>query len=205
MGDEPQKYVTRKMEILRHIDSTMPEIRKVQELTRGLPYEIQIPMVLQTVTTCDQFLRKLRQLSETHFLYSRQSPKSFDYFQSPSSYSPSNVTMAKFQSTQAQKIFNQNVRTPDNVPICFFCQKPGHVKKFCRFFLSSVPSQQNIRPQIYNAQRNPARFAENINVSPRFQPQTMGSITNNIPSLFDNLEQSMPVFSSHKYQNQGNE
>jgi len=67
MGDDAQRYVRRKMEILRHIDSQMSEARKVQELIRGLPYEIQVPMVLQTLNTCDESLRKLRKLPDTHF------------------------------------------------------------------------------------------------------------------------------------------
>ena len=140
MGDDAQKYVTRKMEILRHIDSGMAESRKVHELIRGLPYDIQIPMVSQTVATCDEFLRKLRQLSEAHYLSRERRTDSRRNYNS--SYRNSTVTMAKFERKETTQQSSSEWRTKDGKPICFFCNKIGHVKKVCFAFKRQVEGQR---------------------------------------------------------------
>ena len=66
IGDHPQSFVMKKLEILRNIDGDMRESRRVDELIRGLPMEIQTSMVLQDIGSCHEFLNKLRKLSEAY-------------------------------------------------------------------------------------------------------------------------------------------
>jgi len=144
MGDDAQTYVTSKMEILRHIDANMTENKRVHELIRGLPYDIQVPMVLQTVNTCDQFLGKLRKLSEAHFLTNPKanSSKSRNNFQS----SPS-IAQVNRPSQSNDRNYR---RAADGRPICNYCKKVGHVMKKCWALAEKEKHKKGAEPQSAN-------------------------------------------------------
>jgi len=66
LGEDPTTYVTKKLEILRHLDANMTEAKKIAQIIKGLPYELRQTMVLQTINTVHELLEKLRNLSEVY-------------------------------------------------------------------------------------------------------------------------------------------
>jgi len=148
LGESSQKYVMAKLEVLRNIDPKMRESKKIHELIRGLPMEIQTPMVLQSIRTCDDFLGKLRRLSEAHFLTNGRSRKEKSAI-GVSEESIPTPFMGQFQGKERSSRHEKNHSwrnksnqsknekksqfkwTEDGKPICDHCSKVGHFKRNC--------------------------------------------------------------------------
>ncbi|CAL8112621.1 unnamed protein product [Orchesella dallaii] len=121
----PQSYVASKLEILRHCDPQMSETKKVQNLIRGLPTDLQTIFAAQSFKNPNEFVVCLRSLAEIR----HQSKKE----EKPST-SNSNISMKQLDHN-AQKKSNPsrtpNRSTPDGKPICNFCGKPFHTWRSC--------------------------------------------------------------------------
>ncbi|CAL8129133.1 unnamed protein product [Orchesella dallaii] len=166
LGDDPQSYVASKLDILRLCDPVMSESRKIRQLIKGLPFELQQILSLQSITTCDEFLVKLRSLSEvfeenkahnSHNTSSNQlltSSKSHSNVQQ-SQRSRSDDALCHMHANMGRgrrdnRPKGKNNRTPDGRVICDLCYTIGHVKKYCPQQRSNTPSQPNQTPRFFN-------------------------------------------------------
>jgi len=175
LGEDPQAYVTAKLEVLRYIDKNFSERKKVEKLMEGLPYNIQQSLVLTDIQDTNEFVSKLRKSSELH---ARYFPKPFSIpVQSNSGLSsiysapllaqttfadpkPNNSIQpsynADFPSNQfhSQQSFNSQ---QNFVPTCRYCHAYGHDIQECRnkrsdeqrnlFQQSRPPRDPNFRRQ----------------------------------------------------------
>ena len=63
-GQDPQEYVTTKLQALRYIDKSMSDERKIEKLTKGLPETLQLNICTSNIQTIPQFLTVLRKITE---------------------------------------------------------------------------------------------------------------------------------------------
>jgi hypothetical protein len=66
IGDDPQQYVAAKLEILRQVDEKMSDVRKIEQLTKALPFELQKSLIGQNFYSTGDFLDKLRRIAEIY-------------------------------------------------------------------------------------------------------------------------------------------
>jgi len=200
-GEDAQHYVTQKMRILRYIDSEMSESRKVQELINGLPINLRMNMVCLSIKTCEEFVAKLRQIAETLLLdrnrRSSQSRNSFDY---------SNVTMAKLDDQKQRPSKSSQFRTPNGKPICFYCNKPGHVRKVCRALKADQSTNQNDQTRDDGRQKNRGNSRYYNRYSNQKKGNWQNENLNSLEAVDEKVEQveendSMHVFHSFKASN----
>ncbi len=65
-GDDPQSYVSAKLEICRNINPKMGDVEKIEKLNSGLPDEWQQGFALQGITSHTDFLVKLRAVTDAY-------------------------------------------------------------------------------------------------------------------------------------------
>ncbi len=65
-GDDPQSYVSAKLEICRNINPNMRTAEKIEKLIGGLPSDWQTNFAMQGITSHTEFLSKLRAVTDTH-------------------------------------------------------------------------------------------------------------------------------------------
>jgi len=147
LGDDPTKYVTQKLEILRLINPSMTESKKITQIIKGLSYELRQTLVLQNIGTVHELLTKLRNLAEIYeddrSRTSRRS-NSHNFVQTPvqSSSSRANPSSSHFlqkveplppnpQQSGPKYPKGKNLVTNDGQPICNFCQYSGHLARDC--------------------------------------------------------------------------
>lgn len=132
LKEDPQIYVTRKVEVLKIIDNEMKDEKVIKNLVKGLPREL----ALQMAASCDEFttpttfLNKLRKLVEVERRdYDSQASSS------QSRSRNSNSTASTFSGSTGKLSLDQlrAYVSPDGRKICTTCHKPGHLSKNCRF------------------------------------------------------------------------
>ena len=150
LGEDPTEYVTRKLELLRHIDANMSESKKITQIIKGLQYSLRQNMVLQTINSVHELLTKLRRVSEVHEEQKSRErklfetkPNSYRSFSKPlyssvvsgdnrnSGHTLNEVVPKNRQQAGHAYIKGKNVRSPDGAPVCNYCHFAGHVVKNC--------------------------------------------------------------------------
>lgn len=142
IGDDPQQYVTRKLAILKEIDENMNDRRKIDQLKKGLPENLQLHFATLEVDSISSFLNKLRNFSQVLSHNSKKEEakeKSTPYRSLVSSGSQEHIRNMQRAPTPA---------TQQKRP-CFNCQSTDHLAREC-------PEK---RPR-YQGQRNPT-FPQN--------------------------------------------
>ena len=204
-GDDPQSYVTSKLEILRHLDPLMSEERRVEQLSRGLPYTLKQSFALQTIPTTHDFLSKLRRSSEVYAEEKHNKPTAEQTqaetksYRTGNYYSVSSADLGKLERqapSQNRPKGNQN-RTSDGRVICDYCYMVGHTKKYCRNLARvQAQNQSSNSPPANNLQYQPRPSQPNIQQTPMLQPHRLGGLvhsqipaTNYVPvSLVPNAQ-----------------
>jgi len=143
LGEDPQSYVTAKLEVLRYIDKNLSERKKVEKLMEGLPYQLQQSLVLNDIPNTNDFVSKLRKSSE---LFARYHPKEVrlpiqsDYGQN-SMYSAPMLAQTSFTNPQrrennSQGRVQQQFDNAENDVKCNYCHNVGHMRANCnnRFY-----------------------------------------------------------------------
>jgi len=207
LGDDPQSYVASKLDILRLCDPFMGEGKKVRQLIKGLPFELQQILSLQSITTCDDFLLKLRSLSEVYeenkgnsnhssSLNHHSNQNRGSHAQNTAPKSRSDASLFMLNATPNPNHFRrdsrpkgQNNRTPDGQVICDFCYKVGHIKKYCS------QNRQNAQAQVGHPQTNNRRYP---------YPQARPNFPNRQNPQYNNLEQQLAQFFSRFVPNVAN-
>lgn len=140
MGDDPQEYVAKKLAILKEVDRTMTERKKVENLRRGLPVDLQYQ--LTNLGTVSEFMEKLRVFSE---IFQENRSKASTSSHTSSDEKSYALHTQGISQNEAVKSF-QNAHTSQQRgggagggrPLtCFQCNKPGHMKRDC-------PEGQNV-------------------------------------------------------------
>ena len=60
IGDDPQKYVTKKLAVLNNIDKDMKPHRIIEQLVKGLPMALKLQFSSLEIKDVSQFLNRLR-------------------------------------------------------------------------------------------------------------------------------------------------
>ena len=127
LGDDPQEYVFRKMELLALIDVNMTHEEKLTYLESGLPHHIGRTMALSTddTTTADQFIKRLRKFSrlETSFQSRKNS--------SERSSSRQESGFPRFQKMESEGRKKGKEFSKPETRTCFKCNKVGHLARNC--------------------------------------------------------------------------
>ena len=130
LGQNPQEYVSNKLEILRHIDPSMSEERQVENLMKGLPYELKQNMAMLDIHHIRHFLSKLCKVNEVFEEKSFKDKKS-----SPETGTRSRSPMSEAALAQVRQDNRPKGRanySPDGIVICDYCYKKGHYQRDCR-------------------------------------------------------------------------
>jgi hypothetical protein len=156
-GDNPQNYVTEKLEVLRYMDSQMDDERKVEQLLRGLPKNLRTALALHTLETPEQFLAKLSRATE-YFDEPKPAKKSTvtDEHKSVQATSEvmAQVTLPQQQQQQQQTGSAGNQRRKPR-PYCEHCRYAGHNIDTCWKLHPHLRPQRNVsqpRTQALNEQ-----------------------------------------------------
>lgn len=151
-GSDPQEYVTKKLEALRHIDPQMSESRRVDNLIKGLPIQLQIHFAASSPQSATDFLSQLRKLEEIQNRKRESQYKQRDSHnnyphQSAPSYQQSHF-LAAFQGRPNNNRFPQSFNPRPTTVTCNYCHYPGHIIRDCR---NKVMDESN---NIYQRERN---------------------------------------------------
>ncbi len=165
IGDDPQQYVTQKLATLKQIDQHMAEERKLDQLLKGLPSNIQLQFSSQELVSVSLFLNRLRKysqiLNESQRTKNTHSQNSDRAYQNPSS-TQTNTSQNALHAIQQQPVAS----SPQT---CFTCNEVGHFRRDCpqnranRYFPPRVP-QYPSRPRYPNNPNIPPLM--NIPVQP---------------------------------------
>lgn len=136
LGDDPQCYVSSKLQILSKLDANMSEGAKVRQVKKGLPKSLQEQLSLISITNVHHLLSILRNRSEVDAEFehveqpSRPLPSQGSNSYQNNSYAvANNESQRSFPNMQSSSF---GPRTDDGRPICMYCGIPGHIGKFCR-------------------------------------------------------------------------
>jgi len=181
MVNDPQTYVSKKIEILSLLNSNMSEEDKVRHLREGLPQIIADKLAPLQLLTTDEFLFTLRRTVEnlSKFDTSNSRQSSASSLPVPSTFM--GKTQAEFPGNQTNTFINSGTycndqpvlfgnqhRTAEGVVICDWCNNPGHTKNRCR-------NKQNGYPPHYAKQTHQINtFALRNNPYPRPQGYAQG-------------------------------
>lgn len=129
-GDDPQQYVAQKLAFLKEIDRGMTDQKKVKNLIRGLPLELQLQFSSQEIATTGQFLKRLRQYSDI-LEENKAKQTSSSQLQTATLSKPSSSSHA----ATLQAAVKNNTKKPDNpkaeTRTCFICRVAGHISRDC--------------------------------------------------------------------------
>ena len=167
--DDPQEYVTKKLQALRNINPDMSEKKKVDNLLKGLPNFLQLTFVGSTLDSTTTFLSQLRKYSEIQNRKKDSAPSSKIYnYPAPSSYNPTEYLAA----AQVQRVPPTNPK-PSNVTICEYCHYPGHNKRYCRNRWRDEDRQifRNERPYYPDLEEHKRKLAMQFNNERPAPPQ----------------------------------
>lgn len=133
IGDDPQSYVTDKLEVLRFIDPFMSDERKVENLVRGLPVSLQVQMVASATNSPRVFIEQLRRISE---VFNKNRIHSSKIFSQATASFYSAPMLAETQTTQRRDSNNKSRPAANNQPnhsqtvYCPYCHRhpynPAH-------------------------------------------------------------------------------
>jgi len=132
LGEDPQSYVTAKLEVLRYIDPNLSEHKKVEKLMEGLPYQLQQTLVLSDIPNSNDFVRKLRKTSELYAKYHPLEMKPIPQSQHSNSsiFSAPMLAQTNFHNPQSSNLMNN---TNPNLPLtCHYCHVVGHKRMYCK-------------------------------------------------------------------------
>jgi len=184
-GRDAQSYVTQKLQILRYIDSNMSDDRIVEQLIKGLPYDVRQNMILQSIPNADVFIHKLRKVADLYheckadrIREPRSSQRSS--FATSSSVQPSLNQLQRNRNDDRPK--GSANRTPDGVVICDYCYKVGHTKRLCRKRLKHQGQQSNGNndPRSGNTNNNNSSSnVTNVHPNPHYNPNNNANRTTN--------------------------
>jgi len=204
---DPQSYVTSKLETLRHIDTKMTNERKVEQLIRGLPSQIQQNFALQTIATPHEFLEKLRRAKEVHMSNNPENQSRAS--SSHNTKSSSTFVALPHPALNELKSKPRNQRTEDDKSIFNFCGRIGHIKKHCRTFArqkEQAPGDRNPNNpprefynqnyQKQNPAQNPPQMYDTY-VPPNIQSRPFQNQYNNYPINYSRPNQNPRPFQSN--------
>lgn len=133
-GENPQQYVTQKLAFLKEIDKNMSEKKKVKNLIRGLPLDLQLQFSSQDIETTGQFLKRLRQYSE---ILEENKAK-----QTPSSQKPSSSLKTESLQAVVSNDSKRQINANRETRTCFYCKTVGHISRDCRLKQEHLATQQ---------------------------------------------------------------
>jgi len=141
-GQDPQEYVTKKLAVLRLIDVGMNDDVKVEQLIKGLPYDLREKMSVLDISTPEDVLKLLRRFNECYLDENLKSRT--DTFQTEGGASSAYSTVRTHTAAMPQIATlnsdhlrrdpsrNYSRRDPNTGrPICHYCNIVGHVRKYC--------------------------------------------------------------------------
>ena len=156
VGDDPQSYVTAKLEVLRYIDPEMSNSRKVENLVKGLPLPLQVQMITCDTNSPREFIDQLRKIAELFNRNGIVNEKTLTQATNSLYSAPmlAEVQVRRKESRSTQET-NNNVRTTNNNNrniVCYYCHIPNHIIRNCNnkirdeergIFQTSRPSPSN--------------------------------------------------------------
>lgn len=180
LGDDPQQFVTKKLALLSEIDRNMTEARKVRNLIRGLPVEMQLSLASQDVDTVSQFLQRLRRYSE--IVEENKSKKHTPNLNNNSSSIPKPPSSTNANHHQSMHALQNNTtsRQPkqqQDTRTCFGCRQTGHISSAC-------PLNADAALPNSGTNRNPRQVANQNNFRGPRQSPTPGAYYN--PHIYQN-------------------
>ena len=196
VGDDPQSYVTKKLALFKEIDSSMSETKKVQNLIRGLPSDLQLQFASQNIADSSSFMKRLRvycdiladnkpTTSNTPKTEPKQNAASF-FFTPP----PSNYTMRALNPSSSSRPMQTNGNRS-----CFNCGEVGHFVKQC-----PKPRIQHANV-VNNVRQQPSSYAQNPYMRPQQQNPFFAYNRGMFPPMNAYMQQA-PYF--HPYMNNMN-
>lgn len=145
-GGDVQKYIAEKIRLLHIMDPKAKDDKKVEQLIRGLPVDLQEPMTLIQCQNAAEFQNRL-----TAVMMIRSSRH-----QEPG------VAQKHFTNLPKDKLNFSNYSSPPHgksgqqgqskAVTCFYCNKVGHLKKDCRKLAYNLTNKGQ-QPQNNNQQQ----------------------------------------------------
>jgi hypothetical protein len=174
VGDDPQSYVTAKLEVLRYIDPHMEDLRLVENLVKGIPLQLQVQMVASETKTPRAFLDQLRKISELLSRSGVNNSKSL-YNSTHSFYSAPLLaeTQIKQPTTQNQEKShnnNNNTSTQVRIPSQMYVNSSYHAQPQQQMIFGQPRFQPQYQQPRFQPQYQQPRFQPQYQ-QPRFQPQ----------------------------------
>ena len=174
IGDDPQNFVTRKIELIRTIHPQISEPKIVEKLLKDLPEEFVMNMTMACGlnATVQGFLYHLRRLVEVGdrqrkkeipklFRDTRDRPHEFRT-QSRPREPPASNSSGRLSIDQLRSLVDDQGRR-----LCSMCYQSGHLKRDCPTLHQPPPGfhPRNSRP--YNGPQNYNNTPHNYNTSPQ--------------------------------------
>jgi len=162
IGDDPQSYVSAKLEILRYIDIRMSEKRKIEKLIAGLPFQMQQTLAFLGINNVQEFLIRLQGASELHYQNNRFNKNSQKGTGSSLYSAPMLASTSYDKRSRNNNQPNRNQGQSGQV-ICHYCHKPNHKRFDCRNKAADEQQGifQNCRP--HNGGNNNSNFQQTNN------------------------------------------
>jgi hypothetical protein len=179
-GQDPQTFVTRKIELLKLINPSISTEKIIEKLTKSLPDSFILPMTMACGDGCsiDLFLKHLRKILEIKQNISQDSPSNFSYRNNNRHPFPPKVPITNTVANTNTQSSNTNrlslnkffyPRAPNGEKLCAKCYQPGHLHRECTVSVTNSNNSQNYNsqshsnfrfnnPNSYNYQRPRNRF-----------------------------------------------
>ena len=134
IGDDPQDYVMRKLEILLSLNSSMTNARKIDHLIDGLPKELALQMLCsldRDQITPIQFLNRLRSCVN----YLSRNSKESSLLEQNFGISKNSLFSQNFKHKNPKDVVKHDVKFNQNEDVkqgqCRYCRKFGHYEREC--------------------------------------------------------------------------